>query len=445
MRARADQPTCLEVLSWNRNPASPPGPLARLAALSGRRGSGGIRETTEIWIASHDAMTEANGFDAMATDRPGELVRQLRSRLAARGLDPADAQQLRLDLGRALFSQSRWTDASAVLEELVATPALPGSIRVQALGVLAGALVLCGRSTEGTLAAGQVMANPDADPESRVLAHSAVRAVLFFEGRYEDAVAEARQIVAAAAGGGPVARAEARIDMGGMLLNADQFDAARRWLTLEPDAPDHQRGEALELVAQADLLAGRYSDLLHNLRPEAADPTRGDRPDNAQGSRRGLRANALLHLDRLEEASRALEDIPIHVRSPLIAYATAALLVEAVDGPAAAAGQVERIVARSQADAESRPRLRTWGPELVRLAVAAGDRSSAAWIVQALEDAVLRSHLPSVRGAALHARGLLERDPSTLQVAVEAFRQSPRVPAFAQAAEALGTLKLEGG
>ena len=381
----------------------------------------------------------------LASDQPGELVRRIRGRLAASASSRPEEDVLILELGRALYAQHRFSETSDELGRLIARPGLARDTLLQAMGVLAGALVQSERIEEGRQLAMEVLAAADADAETRVLARSAVRGVAFFEGRLEDAVAEARHVIEEAAGGSSVARAEARIDMGGMLLHADAFDEAARWLVLDEDAAPHQRDEALELAVLMDLVAGRWSVVLDHLPLDGPEAQPADRPDLRTAFRRGMRAHALLHLDRLEEALRELEAIPVNSPAPAIALVASALLGEAAGGPAAAAGHVERIARRFESELRARPQLRVWGPELVRVAVAAGDRATARRLVDATAAVASRTAVPSVRGAALAALGILEREPEPLRGAVAAYAAGPRLPAHAQAMEMLGLVLLERG
>jgi DNA-binding CsgD family transcriptional regulator len=383
--------------------------------------------------------------DPLASDRPGELVRELRARLSAAELDPDDADQLRLDLGRALWGQSRFAETARELEILLARPGLTASRRLQAMGVMSGALLLSGRPEEARSVAEETVASADADAESRVLAKSAIRALFFLEGRYEASLREAREVVEIAVSAGPVARAEARIDMGGMLMHADEFDEAARWLTLEDDATPHQRNEATESLAWMDLHAGRWDRLLERLGLDSAETPAGDRPDLSIGHRRGLSAHALFHRDHLEHARRELASVPDFQGSPPVALVASALLAEAANGPAAAAPTVERIVTMCEGPLFWRPQMRIWGPELVRLAVAAGDQTTASRATRALAAAASVTAIPSVHGAALAAQGILDHDPETLSAALAAFDEGPRALAGAQTAEALGTVLLEPG
>ena len=79
--------------------------------------------------------------------------------------------------------------------------------------------------------------------------------------------------------------------------------------------------------------------------------------------------------------------------------------------------------------------------ELVRLLLAAGQRSDAAAVTARLEsDADANPGFPGLRAAALHARALLDDDPERALAAVEAYRDDPRPLVRAAALEDAGRL-----
>ncbi|MDQ6713104.1 MAG: AAA family ATPase [Candidatus Dormibacteraeota bacterium] len=80
----------------------------------------------------------------------------------------------------------------------------------------------------------------------------------------------------------------------------------------------------------------------------------------------------------------------------------------------------------------------TLGPDMVRLALAVGDRAQAQLAVAGVELAARNSGLPSARGIALRCRGQLEGDTSLLEAAVASLRQSRRRVELAFACEDAG-------
>jgi DNA-binding CsgD family transcriptional regulator len=85
-------------------------------------------------------------------------------------------------------------------------------------------------------------------------------------------------------------------------------------------------------------------------------------------------------------------------------------------------------------------------PQLVRIALAAGDVRLAADTVASAEERARRNPgIGSVRAAAAHARGLLDADPAQLAEACLLFEAGPRPMALASALEDLGVGQLRTG
>ncbi len=78
------------------------------------------------------------------------------------------------------------------------------------------------------------------------------------------------------------------------------------------------------------------------------------------------------------------------------------------------------------------------GPDLVRMAMAAGDRQRAVAVTEELERSAPRCGSPTARGIALRCRGLLDDDPDALLEAVAAHRGGPRPYPLAAACEDAG-------
>jgi DNA-binding CsgD family transcriptional regulator/tetratricopeptide (TPR) repeat protein len=85
-------------------------------------------------------------------------------------------------------------------------------------------------------------------------------------------------------------------------------------------------------------------------------------------------------------------------------------------------------------------------PQLVRIALTAGDARLAADTVASAEERARRNPgIGSVRAAAAHARGLLDADPTPLAEACLLFEAGPRPMALASALEDLGVGQLRAG
>jgi DNA-binding CsgD family transcriptional regulator len=78
------------------------------------------------------------------------------------------------------------------------------------------------------------------------------------------------------------------------------------------------------------------------------------------------------------------------------------------------------------------------GADLIRLALAAGEQPRSRQVAIAVAEVAARNDVPSLAGAALRCRGLVEDDPEILRAAVDAYAQAPRPLELALAAEDAG-------
>ena len=81
---------------------------------------------------------------------------------------------------------------------------------------------------------------------------------------------------------------------------------------------------------------------------------------------------------------------------------------------------------------------RTFAPDLVRIALAAGDRHLAEAVVAEVAEGAQRSQVAGAEAAALRCKGLLDDDPDALLGAVQAYRSSPRTVEAAFTSEEAG-------
>ena len=78
---------------------------------------------------------------------------------------------------------------------------------------------------------------------------------------------------------------------------------------------------------------------------------------------------------------------------------------------------------------------RSMGPDLVRIALAAGETERARSVTQDVEEGARRSRVPTAEGAALRCRGLVEGDAELLVASVRAYRRGQRSFELALACE----------
>ena len=81
---------------------------------------------------------------------------------------------------------------------------------------------------------------------------------------------------------------------------------------------------------------------------------------------------------------------------------------------------------------------RVLGPDLIRLALANGDRERARAVAAAVAGLAERNEVPSLVGAALRCRGLADGDAETLAAAVRAYQPGTRPLELAGACEDAG-------
>ena len=157
----------------------------------------------------------------------------------------------------------------------------------------------------------------------------------------------------------------------------------------------------------------------------------------------GLLALMALHRGNLEEARIRIDEAGRHVkasnpahptRSPLLALARSRYQ-EACGNLDGAFIELTRSW-KSGIEAGMAQATRLLGPSLVRLALTHEERQVAAQVTVASERAAAIAAVPSLQGAALVCRGLVDSNGDTLIRAIEAYRSSPRMLERALASEA---------
>ncbi|MBW4721484.1 AAA family ATPase [Saccharothrix obliqua] len=147
--------------------------------------------------------------------------------------------------------------------------------------------------------------------------------------------------------------------------------------------------------------------------------------------RRDALTEAREHLGRV----RALVDSGIGVVSENLRW-TRALVLDALGKRTEAWLAVRGIVEKLDERVLLLVRDPGAGPQLVRLALRAGGRRQAEGVVDAVRSlAADNPGVASLTGAAAHAEGLLTGDPAAFDLAVRAYRESPRPFALASALE----------
>jgi DNA-binding CsgD family transcriptional regulator/tetratricopeptide (TPR) repeat protein len=313
---------------------------------------------------------------------------------------------------------------------------------------LAYNLVQAGRPTE---AAEQVQQARPGDLAARSILAQADGALRYVDGRFDDALAVHEQAMRDGFGPGEETREwVARQWRSELFAVLDRFD------------------ESLELISTGIVAAQR------------------ERQAFALDFFETWRGRQLFQLGRLTDAAAALEGrfdaagavpvvgalyaagvvalgrVAIHTGDERRKRETAALAGTMVaDGtPAERAHGGWLLALAAMADgnpAEARAALGTGGtppypmdvtddPQLVRIAITAGDSRLAADTVASAEERARRNPgIGSVRAAAAHARGLFAADTTLLAEACQLFEATPRPMALASALEDLGVAQLRAG
>jgi len=235
-------------------------------------------------------------------------------------------------------------------------------------------------------------------------------------------------------------------------MHADRFDACEATLLAERARAEAERANwKLLLIARSSILLygthGRWRDLE---RPrEEVGRLQGDNDVGMDGATAlAMLVAVAVQQDELADARRLMDEADAQGRlmsryDDLLA-ATRSLVLEAEgDLPSAL-----RLAKRAATLVERKGflvRLRAYGVDLVRIAIAADDLALAERVVHMLDLMAARARLPSAVGIALHARGLLARDHLLLHQSVHLLRQTPRRVNLARACEDGGALAGEAG
>jgi DNA-binding CsgD family transcriptional regulator/tetratricopeptide (TPR) repeat protein len=150
------------------------------------------------------------------------------------------------------------------------------------------------------------------------------------------------------------------------------------------------------------------------------------------------RGESTLAIGAVQKARRRLVAGPLEIGYEWMSWIEA-LLLEAqgrsVEALSVLATTWDLIAPLRFLQAGSRP----MGPDLVRMALASGDRLRAASVTEELERDAVRSHTVTAQGLALRCRGLLDNAPEVLLEAVAAHQRGPRPYHLGAAREDAGT------
>lgn len=355
-------------------------------------------------------------------------------------------------LGQALMAQGRVQEALREFETAAATATLSPQLEATIRGWTGHARMLLGELDGAWEAAtaGRQAADRTGDAENACIALCCLAMVHNFRCELTDAVRLAEEAVAL--GDRSPGRRAYRFQLGvfqGLLLMdvdrvADGIAALQRGRRISEEIgaswnlPLYQIG-----LITGHYLSGDWDDALAEFETSASLA-------EESGTRHGMvcnnavRALILLHRDELaaateavEAAERELEETGPQYRVDWAMWARA-LLLEATG----AVPEAYAVLARAWdvcAGMGLTLELPLLGPDLVRLALAVGERARAENVVSSLEEIAARERAPCVAMTVLRSRAHLEPEGEAWHAAVEAYRQSPRLLDRASVLEDAGT------
>jgi DNA-binding NarL/FixJ family response regulator len=375
--------------------------------------------------------------------RPGDAEAHARDALA--GNPPAEVDgPLRLGLVAALSAQGRHRDVIEEAALATSRPALTRDVRSQLHAEAANALAflddLDGAADAAHTAVhlGTPVRSQGADMGLLVLAE-----VARVRGNLHDALEHAAEALThAGTRSGARLRWPAEIFLAMTLRQLDRFDEARDALRRGRQA-DEQLGNVSHLPVYhyelATLLydAGRWDDAVAQAHAGLALADEVGLQMLASWPHEVL-ALIAVHRGEFDTATASLAAIE-NSSGAEAPTGPARALLEAARGDTAAA--LATLAAAWDRDAVHGVayRRRRLGPDLVGLALVAGDHQRAAAVAVGVEEAARLAAVPSLQGAALRCRGLVENDVDLHLRSVAAYRQSPRAYERAEACEDAAT------
>lgn len=412
-------------------------------------------ELTSIDDPDHDAVAAELAPLLLQTGRPGEAERVAREVLA-RGPTAAIEVALRRALGEVLWAMGWLDPAVAELEAVALVPGASDRDRAGSLALAANIRLFVGDQQGACAQAQQARALAPNDDFAVCLALQTLAVVADARGEVAEAVELAQQAVAIAARSRDlrVGHLHPHFYLGMVLLDADRRDDALAALQLGRRLGE-ERGNVMwlplhhALLAQARAGSGELTDAL-------AEAQAGLVLADEVGTR--LHA-AVLHgtaaLIALQRGDIAAgEALMVDAAAELTASVSENWQLTAVAGGLRVAGArwpvewglwIQALLCEARGDDGRALSLlkeawelaaplrfclsyRFLGPDLVRLAVAAGDHQRAAAVAQEVTSGARRSGMAGAAGAALRCRGLVTDDPDLLLAAVQTYRRlSPTI------------------
>jgi DNA-binding CsgD family transcriptional regulator/tetratricopeptide (TPR) repeat protein len=443
-----------QAVAWLRDAAreaSAPAPLVAVELF--RRAEallpGGHRDADLVSTEVVGALLRA-GKVAEASDRAEAVL----ARQHAAEVDTP----LRLALVGALALQNRAAELIAVAQAaLVGSPRLRPFEEVPMLAQQSWALTFTGDHRGGESAARRalVIADEAGDAAMRVWALTALLVAIGRQGRYDEALAHAQRAAALTADSHDrrALPLQPKFFLGLALFDCDRVGEAR---AAYREALDDEFGsgwflaDTLTADAQALYAIGEWDDAVPGL---IAGGQAAREKDHSLMLSQSLGHRAIIATASGDHhaAKELLAGIVDSVEGDQFSY-NAGVLASAVAGLKEAEGDrrgaydVLLRCWRFEAAREDRFYDRSLAPDLVRLALALGDRGVAAEVASAVAAGVaLAPEVPTVRGVALRCQGMVEGDVEPMLEAVAVARETPLMVQHTGACEDAGRLLAQSG
>ncbi len=399
------------------------------------------------------------GRDSLIAEKAGSLMlagKVTDAHTACRSLldrdhDPGVDGQVRICLGQALLAQGRARDGLRELQKAADSPALTQAERAGAqawagfarfsLGDLAGAAAMAGRARSAAAECG--------DHLTTSIALTTLAVVTESRGRLREALQTIDEAVALAndSPGRQGHRYPVHVARGRILIELDRLHDARTTLQTGMRISEElgvrwPAASYQAYLAMVGFTAGEWDDAIAEL--EASIELAGETGETYSL----ILGHCMLSIIRLHRNDlRSAAESAATAASLLAATGpryrahwalwARALITEAGGDPARAYAELAGVwdrCARSGLALEY-PVL---GPDLIRLALAAGDTGRARDTAAAVADVAAGNDIASLTGAALRCRGLAEDDAGLLRRAVDAYSRGPRPLEHALACEEAG-------
>jgi DNA-binding CsgD family transcriptional regulator/tetratricopeptide (TPR) repeat protein len=370
--------------------------------------------------------------------------------LLGRAHDPAAEGPARLCLGYALAASGRPRDGLEQQERVSGSPLLTSAERASARAWAGNGRVDLGDLDGAAAAAREALAIEQAD---NPLATSTAMATLAQVSERRGHLPEALEIIDNAvhladhSPGRAGHRYSLHLPRAFILIGLDRLDEARSAIEtgrrISEDLGIRWHLPNYPMVRAAErFIAGEWDDAIAEAE---ATIDLADEMGKVPGLILAQSVLALISLHRndLTRASEAvgaalrqLEQTGSRYRAQWAPWAQA-LLLEAEGKPAEALVVLADLwdwCTRSGFTLECR----AFGADLVRLALARGERGRAREVAAAVVEIAEQNEISTLTGAALHCRGLADNDAEVLQAAADAYRRGPRPLELARACEDAG-------